>query len=368
MCAGMKKWKGIFVIFVLFCAVAFPVPVQADTKNMNLKATVTGKTSVKLNWKKKTAAGYDIYRAPCKADGSPGKYQKVASVSGKKTSYQDNVAYKKYYTYKIKAFKKKAGKKIYTHEGVNMAYAGVGKADWQENLYSDATVSPDFIQLEMNVPEGMKPTGFEIYRSEGDLSYQKIAKMKTNAAYAVYTDEDVAAGTSYSYRARAYKNIGKKTIYGKYSVPIRLAAVNQIGKYKVSSLLQTNQNVSNISLAVTSDSDNADTIFSGELGGTQTMYTDTDSDDFIYLEPIKYSFDNQTWQELKKQEIVLKPGQTIYIMLQEENGKAFDYKISGVEESQILDLGVRYNDLYALMDINLTQGTAEAERNGELYH
>lgn len=367
----LSTGKKLFFCMFLMVLFAFPLTGHAETKAMELNSSVTGKTSVKLSWKKKSVSGYEIYRTISDRNESEGKYELIATLSGGKTSYKDKVTYKKYYRYRIKAFKKSGKKKTYKYEGDCTVFAGVGTTLWHENLRSDAKVSTKSIQLQMELTEGMTPDGFNVYRSVGSLAYRKIASIKTKKRVVSYTDKDVVAGTSYTYKVRAFRKISGKTIYGAYSDPICLSAVNQLGKYTLRTVTEGNADVSSFTLAITSDENNADTIFSGTISSeAEYRYSGsgTKKDEWLLLEAVKYSFDNKSWHKLSKKEVLLKPGKTIYLQFRQDNGKKFYYVVSDAAKSVVENLCVGYNDLYALMDMDLLKMTAEAERDGERYH
>ena len=85
--------------------------VSKPKKVKSLKASSVKKTSAKLKWKKTSGNGYEIWRATSKN----GKYKKVKTISGSaKTNYRVKKlkSGKKYY-FKVRAFKKSGGKKIY---------------------------------------------------------------------------------------------------------------------------------------------------------------------------------------------------------------------------------------------------------------
>ncbi len=73
--------------------------------------------------------------------------------------------------------------------------------------------------------------GYQIYRAASKSGkYAKIATVK-GAASATYTDTGRTCGTRYYYKLRAYKKIGGKTVYSKYSTI--LSAYAKPAKVKV---------------------------------------------------------------------------------------------------------------------------------------
>ncbi len=78
-------------------------------KVSSFKLKRISKSKVKLRWKKVTCDGYQIYRRTSK-----GKYKKLRTLSAKKSSYtKARLKVGKKHSYKIRAFVKVSGKKIY---------------------------------------------------------------------------------------------------------------------------------------------------------------------------------------------------------------------------------------------------------------
>lgn len=369
----MKKIKkSMIILAVFFFAVCIPMYGQAASKSMKLSGNISSQTGVKLGWSKKSVSGYEIYRASCKKDEITltSKYKKIATVSGKKTAYKDTVKAGKCYKYKIKAYKKKGKKKTYKYAGSCTVYTGIKQAEWDEYLTHDAAVTPESIQLIMYVPQGgINPSGFDIYRSIGSVAKKKIARAAAKNGSLEYVDKNVESGVTYTYQVRAYKKIGGKTIYGAYSIPVRLAAVNYRGKYKVQSFTENEKMVSSLVISITSDIYNANTIFS-EADSFETIYEYTKQNETktAYLIPKKYSYDNCTWHNLSEKETVLKPGKTLYLMFKAEDGKEFYYSASGVQSATLEYRNVGYKNLQSIMTVDLVKGTALVDEDGELYH
>lgn len=371
------RCKGILMVLVAALMLAFGCSFEskAAVKSFAVKATVESKTKVKLSWKKKSVSGYEIYRAGVSKSGKVGRYKRIATVSGKKVSYVDKVSYKKTYLYKVKAYKKSGNKKTYKYEGVSEeVYAGVGETSWGEYMESDAKVSTESIELIAGVTTGMKPTGYEIYRSVGPFYGKRIAKVKAQKdGSLVYEDKNVVATMTYSYKIRAYKKVGSKTIYGKYSKPLKLSAVNFVGKYQVSCFTEGNQKVKSLVVSITSeDAGNADMVIDGDFIHSELCYSykKADAEEFesVNMVPVQYSYDNETWYSLKNKEIVLKAGKTVYLTFESEDGSEFFCACDEVEVSELTGFAVGYNDLRSYLDIDLKNKTAETRIDGELYH
>ncbi len=91
--------------------------------------------------------------------------------------------------------------------------------------------------------------GYQIYRATAKSGkYAKIATVK-GASSASYTDTGRTCGTRYYYKLRAYKKIGGKTVYSKYSTV--LSAYAKPAKVKVTDAYAPSSSVSAIDVSFT---------------------------------------------------------------------------------------------------------------------
>ena len=91
--------------------------------------------------------------------------------------------------------------------------------------------------------------GYQIYRATAKSGkYAKIATVK-GASSATYTDTGRTCGTRYYYKLRAYKKIGGKTVYSKYSSI--LSAYAKPAKVKVSDAYAPSNSVITIAVSFT---------------------------------------------------------------------------------------------------------------------
>ncbi|MEW9077122.1 SH3 domain-containing protein [Terrisporobacter glycolicus] len=63
--------------------------------------------------------------------------------------------------------------------------------------------------------------GYEVYKYDDSTSSYKLLKTITGNANNSYTDSNLKAKTSYTYKVRAYKKVDSKTLYGEYSSSIK---------------------------------------------------------------------------------------------------------------------------------------------------
>ena len=91
--------------------------------------------------------------------------------------------------------------------------------------------------------------GYQIYRATSKSGkYAKIATVK-GASSASYTDTGRTCGTRYYYKLRAYKKIGGKTVYSKYSAI--LSACAKPAKVKVTDAYASSTSVETIAVSFT---------------------------------------------------------------------------------------------------------------------
>ena len=363
----MKRWFQLSISALVLCLMlSISIECQA-AKYMEVTARVKNKTAVELTWNKKSVSGYEIYRAVSNKDGDVGSYKKIATVSGKKTKYVDKKAkYKKYYSYKVTAYKKSGTIKTVKFQGDAMAYTGMAKPEWEECLASDAITTPTSIRL-VGYTEGITPSRFEIYRKTGPSGYKKIKTVKGNNGGFVYEDTTVEKGKKYTYKCRTYRTIKGKRLYSKYSSPIKLSAVNKDALYTMQTLTREGK-TKTITIGLTSQEGNGETILENDNDYIIYNYiTSKDKSDYLDMTVVSYSYDNVTWNEFPKDGIKLAENQTVYVQLEEINGKEFNFYTANAKDSN-MEWWIKYNDKQAILWLEFLDGTAKATINGEYYH
>ncbi len=330
----------------------------------SINAFAKDKTTVEINWKKQSVSGYEIYRAKRNKSGEYTYYQKIATISGKKKKYIDKTArYKSWYSYKVKAYKKQGNKKKYKSEESREVYTGVGTPNLISG-YGHVCTTASSIKIEVET-YGIAPTAFEIYRKdEAAKKYKKIktVKVKSGCYRFEYVDKKVTKGKNYSYKVRAYKKIKGKKIYGKYSRPEKATAINTDATYAVENFTKENGKTKSIVVGLTSNEGNADTIFTfnPEYSNISYSYWENENSDSeqVDLVPVKYSFDNENWNPFPDKGVKLSEHQTIYIMLEEKDGKEFDFFSSGIYSSRIYWELTYHNVSGEQLSIDLIRSTA----------
>ncbi len=110
-----------------------------------------------------------------------------------------------------------------------------------------ASASYDKLRLSWEPMSGVD--GYQIYRATSKSGkYAKIATVK-GASSATYTDTGRTCGTRYYYKLRAYKKIGGKTVYSKYSTI--LSAYAKPAKVKVTDAYAPDGTVTGVAVSFT---------------------------------------------------------------------------------------------------------------------
>lgn len=342
----------------------------------DVDAVTQSRNSIKLSWKKKSVTQYRIYRASVKTNGKPGKFKKIATISGKKKSYTDKVSYKKYYEYRVDGYKKKGKKYIKKCSGKVPAKSWVADVVWGDYMPQEAKVTPKSISFDAYYSLGLEPTGCEIYRSTDGKKYKKLNVVKRKkispGIIIEYVDKKVNKGQSYYYKLRSYRILKGKKYYGKYTSPLRMTAVNEVGQYKLRVLTPESPAVSELTVCVTSDEDNADlnitvkSVNRAVLGG----FEEKDGSLFYLKEDLilsKYSYDNKTWHQAGREDIVVKPKQSIYLQFVSKKGGDFAYQVSDKQSAELTLSDVEYNNFCSLFTICPNENMAQAYLDGEKY-
>lgn len=188
--------------------------VTIPKKDLEAKSAVdNGLGRVKVTWEKDpNATGYRVYRK------TTGSFKKVTTIQHNSTTYTDEtVAKNTSYTYCVKAYYKMNGSTIwstYKSPGVSVTtdsdpigtLTGSAAADNKSISFSwDKSADPDVT--------------YRIYRKAGEGSYERVFQAAPGAELK-YTDTDLLAGTTYSYRLRFFRkglHDTKKTFWSSYS-------------------------------------------------------------------------------------------------------------------------------------------------------
>ena len=132
-------------------------------------------------------------------------------------------------------------------DGENTSWTSSKLKAAQVDFTKVASASYDKLRLSWEPMSGVD--GYQIYRATSKSGkYAKIATVK-GASSATYTDTGRTCGTRYYYKLRAYKKIGRKTVYSKYSAI--LSAYAKPAKVKVTDAYAPDTAVVSIAVSFT---------------------------------------------------------------------------------------------------------------------
>lgn len=178
----------------------------------SLSAAAAGCDSVALNWSAVPGAtSYDIYRASSEG----GEYGYIGSAAG--ASYVDvGLAYKTAYWYKVHACV--SGQPVTF--GGDSAPAGAATAVVAP-VISASSANYKSVALTWTPVPGA--TGYQLYRSAKPNGRFSLLKTFKSGSILAYTNKSLKTNTTYYYKIRSYRKIGRKTDYSPYSQVISVA-------------------------------------------------------------------------------------------------------------------------------------------------
>lgn len=190
--------------------------IKAFTKNGD-KATCTVKVNAKLQlkanankltWKKiADAKGYKVYQY----NSTSKKYKKIATLSASKTSYTVNkLNAGTNYTFKVTSYKVENGKDVTKKSEVVKTATKPAKV----TINKVAKKSAKSIKITW---KKTKATGYEVWMKSSKNGDYKLVKTITKSSTTSYTKSNLAKNKTYTFKIRAYKNVGDQTLYGAYS-------------------------------------------------------------------------------------------------------------------------------------------------------
>lgn len=167
-------------------------------------------TSVGISWDKNAAAsGYEleIYKG--------GKWTQILRTSGNGTvSYNaDGLAAGSVYTFRIRAYRNEGGSVVYSD------YTRLAAGTAVTNVATFAKKSATSSSLTLQWSKNASASGYIVEQYKGG-KWTQILKTAGNATV-THTVNGLAAGTTYTFRIKAYKTVGSTVLYSNYT---RLAA------------------------------------------------------------------------------------------------------------------------------------------------
>lgn len=374
---------------VLTSVISFGTPIKtkaSGTKQIMLELKPY-LNKVKLKWPKKKGVSYytihkvKVTKKVVKDDYyiAKKKYKKVATVSGKKTSFKDkSVKTNKRYAYFIQGYKKKGSKSTlkYTSftEIYNDAYTGLDKPTifryYSDNFENDAHVA----YFHLSYGSGINPTKTYVYRKAADeKSYTKFkfkAMPNSDDDPLVYCANKLRSNIKYTFKVKTYYKKGKKKYSSKYSSTYKITPCNSSAKFSATTPTAAGVRVDEFIVKLAGHVDNGKTTFYYYSSSDDDYYSYTDTSN-VHKEYgvaiTEYSMDGTNWKSLKNTTVTTKSNEIIYLkfkMIKREDDTSTDYIFGANNPTySMVELGsaVSYdgpNSGSTMGRIDLTNGTA----------
>lgn len=217
----------VLIILGAAAAIAFVSAGDIDTVS-DLTMSKNSSSSVEISWSEiKKADGYRIYIK----DGGTGKYKKVADVSGEKNcSYVlKNLTPATIYNIGVSAFRNIADREYESeHKSTLSVYSLPDVLNVKANSSQEGVLSVNWT-AQPNI------AGYELqYSKNEDFSDAVDKDLKENR----FTVKKLEPKDVYFVKARAYMSVNKKTVYGRWSEPVRVQIMK---KYVMSKDIDPNK-------------------------------------------------------------------------------------------------------------------------------
>lgn len=222
----MVKNKRIIVFFCLLTCLVSYIGMQQQTMGtwkvkaassselkkptISIKQRTATTVTVKMN-KVVGANGYQIYRGTVNG----GEFTKIATTSSLEYKDTERKPTSKYY-YKVRAYKVKRGKRIYS------SYSNVASVSATLKKTESVKVANQTFNRKVSWTKVTSASKYNVYRSDKkDGTYRYIGNSKTTS----YTDRTADLSKKQYYRVRAYKKASGIKYYGVYSNKVEALAV-----------------------------------------------------------------------------------------------------------------------------------------------
>ena len=283
----MKKTKNFLVVFIVAIMLlisqvqpALAVPRVSSKSRPNLSITPKSASTISLKWKEfGDADGYMIYRKTSKS----GKWKKIKTTTAISYTNKSLKLNKKYY-YRIKAYAKLGGKKVYSpYSNTKSASPRISKPTIK------ITENYNYIKISIKKPSCSQ--GVIIYRKASKTG--KWIKLKRTTSKS-YIDKEIKSQKTYYYRAKAYKKIDKKYYYSDYTSTLPCSS-NTIIIKKGNSISQSiHIDGKKITMAITEESQYDTASFKNALTAFKRKYNCD-----VQLKMLKFSTYNQQVAQAK---------------------------------------------------------------------
>ncbi len=292
-------------------------------------------------------------------------YEKIAEVSDGKGSYIDtSVEPDHYYAYVVRAYQKvkEENRLVYISNEYDDQYmcqcCGLSAPDLLNGGNGEfSTNSKDCLYLYYQIYYGVEPTSVILYRrAEGEAEYQKIdfeTVEEICEGSGEIKDTSVEPGVIYYYKIKTVRKEDGKEYNSKKSDYVRIPAVNFTGEYTVSKK-PVSGDPDKVIVKLKSDR------YNGKLTISQT---DDSGDEDNAAQVIAFSYDNELWNSLKDQDVVISPGDTVFLQFGgKEIASAHEIYLDSDNGSVRLDYDGPGAG-YGIMSIDFDRKTAEVYQN-----
>lgn len=179
-----------------------PAKVTAPKTPSGVKAASSDHDKIKVTWSKVSSVnGYEVYQNNKKiADIKTNSYTKTKLTTGTK------------YTYKVRAYKLNGTQKVYSGYSKN-----VTATPTLSTVSSVKAVNNAKQTVKISFKKVNGASGYIIYRATKKSGKYSAASTIKKGSTVTYTNKKLKKKSTYYYKVRAYKKVGKKTVYGGYS-------------------------------------------------------------------------------------------------------------------------------------------------------
>ena len=211
------KYVGTKKVYGRFTTVhsAKPVPLTPT----NFKSVLDNDNTAKLSWNiVKGASGYQISRATSKT----GTFKSIKTTVA--TSYLNTgITCGRTYYYKVSAYKYVGTKKVY---GRFTTVYSVKPVPLTPTNFKAVLANDNTAKLSWNKVKGA--SGYQLSRATSKTGTFKSIKTTGNTSY---LDTDITGGRTFYYKVRAYKYVGNRKIYGKFTKITSVNTTKIVGYY-----------------------------------------------------------------------------------------------------------------------------------------
>ena len=192
-----------------------PPRITAPAVPKSVKAKSATYNKIKISWKKVTnASGYEIYQYNSKTK----KYIKIGSttkISYTKKGLKTGTVYK----FKVRAYRKGTGQTV---RGKFSKVVSAKPILSKVTGFKKGKITKRAISMSWKKVNGAN--GYRVFRAASKKGKYKVIKTITKGKIVKFTDKKVKSRKNYYYKIRAYREVGKKKIYGGYSKIIKFRA------------------------------------------------------------------------------------------------------------------------------------------------